>query len=380
MSIQKYQVLGLMSGSSLDGLDIAYCSFQLSDSKHFAIQNWKIEHAETLAYTKEWQVKLAQLIHADARTFAQTHTHFSRYSAELVNQFLAKHSIKPDFIAAHGHTIFHFPEEHFTSQIGEGAALAALTGYPVICDFRTFDVALGGQGAPIASIADKYLLADYDFCLNLGGIANVTSNANGKYIAFDITGANQVLNELVAEIGLEYDDNGDLAKQGKIIASILEHSNQLPFLAAPYPKTLDNQWVKKELIPFFKNTDFALNDRLRTSCEHTAQQTAISIQQIIEQEKLSKSSYRLIATGGGGYNRFFIQLLQSKIQHLNIQIEIPDEKIVGFKEAAMIALMGVMRINNVPNCMSSVTGAIHDTINGAIYQGWKKQLPMNNYQ
>lgn len=363
-----------MSGSSLDGLDIAYCSFQLADSKSFIIESWNIEVAETLTYTSEWQAKLAQLIHADARTFAQAHVHFSRYSAELVNQFLAKHSIEPDFIAAHGHTIFHFPEEHFTTQVGEGAALAALTGYPVICDFRTFDVALGGQGAPIASIADKYLLSDYDFCLNLGGIANVTSNINGKYVAFDITGANQVLNELVAEIGLEYDENGDLAKRGKVILSILEHSNQLPFLTAPYPKTLDNQWVKKELIPLFKDTNFKLNDRLHTSCEHTAYQITSSIQQIIERENLNKSSYRLIATGGGGYNAFFMQLLQEKLSHLNVRTELPNETIIGFKEAAMIALMGVMRINNVPNCMSSVTGAVHDTINGAIYQGWKKQV------
>ncbi|MEM6699272.1 MAG: anhydro-N-acetylmuramic acid kinase, partial [Bacteroidota bacterium] len=361
MRKKKFQVLGLMSGSSLDGLDVAYCSFQLADKEAFEVKNWKIEVAQTLAYTKDWQTKLAQLIHADARTFAQTHTHFSRYSAELVNQFLAKYSIDPDFIAAHGHTIFHFPEEHFTTQIGEGAALAALTGYPVIYDFRTFDVALGGQGAPIASIADKYLLSQYDFCLNLGGIANITSNANGKYIAFDISGANQVLNELVAEIGLDYDNNGDLASRGKVIPSILEASNQLPFLAASYPKTLDNQWVKKELIPPFKNTDFDLNDRLRTSCEHTTQQIAQSIQQIIKQENLNKFSYRLIATGGGGYNAFFMQLLQEKLDFLKVKVEIPDEKIIGFKEAAMIALMGVMRVSNIPNCMSSVTGAKHDT-------------------
>jgi len=374
MSKKTYQVLGLMSGSSLDGLDIAYCSFQLADSEDFAIKHWEIEIAETLAYTEEWQGKLAQLIHADARNFAKTHVHFSRYSAELVNHFLEKHSISPDFISAHGHTIFHFPKEHFTTQIGEGAALAALTGYPVICDFRTFDVALGGQGAPIASIADKYLLSEYDFCLNLGGIANITSNANGKYVAFDITGANQVLNELVAEIGLEYDDKGALAAQGKVIHSLLNDSYKLLFLSAFYPKTLDNQWVRTELLPLFQNTDFDLKDRLRTVCEHTAQQIALSVQQIIKQENLSKSSYHLIATGGGGYNAFFMQLLQEKLEHLQVKIEIPDEKIVGFKEAAMIALMGVMRINNVPNCMSSVTGAIRDTINGAIYQGWKKQI------
>ncbi|MEL6943543.1 MAG: anhydro-N-acetylmuramic acid kinase [Bacteroidota bacterium] len=374
MPKRNYTVLGLMSGSSLDGLDVAYCTFQLADTEVFTIGNWKIQIAETLTYTPEWQKKLAQLIHTDARTFAQTHVHFSRYSAELVNQFLSKHAIEPDFIAAHGHTVFHFPEEHFTTQIGEGAALAALTGYPVICDFRTFDVALGGQGAPIASIADKYLLSDYDFCLNLGGIANITSNANGKYIAFDITGANQVLNELVSEIDLEYDDDGKLAAQGRVIPSILEQSNQLPFLAADYPKTLDNQWVQKKLIPLFKDTSINLKDRLRTSCEHTVQQIALSVEQIIKQEKLDQPIYRLLSTGGGGYNDFFMQLLYSKLEQLKVKVELPDEKVIGFKEAAMIALMGVMRVENVPNCMSSVTGAIHDTINGAIYQGWNKQI------
>jgi len=363
-----------MSGSSLDGLDIAYCTFEVETKSGFSIKNWEIILTETIPYTKAWQEKLVQLIHASALEFAATHVHYARYTGALVNSFLQKHSIAIDCIAAHGHTIFHFPEQYFTTQIGDGAALAEVTGYPVIYDFRTQDVAAGGQGAPIASIADKYLFSNYDFCLNIGGIVNITSHINDKYIAFDISGANQILNKLVAEIGLTFDDKGALASKGIVLQDMLEQSNQLDFLHQDYPKTLDNQWVKNKLIPVFQS-NAALENRLRTACEHIAYQIAQSIFKIIEQEKLEKKSYQLLVAGGGAYNNFLIDCIRQQFeQKMDINIHIPSEAIIEFKEAAMIALMGVMRLHNVPNVMKSVTGATRDTINGAIYQSWKKHI------
>ncbi|MEM9886501.1 MAG: anhydro-N-acetylmuramic acid kinase [Bacteroidota bacterium] len=369
MKKRTYRTLGLMSGSSLDGLDVAPCRFELAAGKTFKLLDWKIEQAATLPYSEEWKSRLIQLIHADARTFAKTHVHYARYIGALVNSFLKRHQFEPDFIAAHGHTIFHFPEEQFTTQIGEGAALSAVTGYPVVCDFRTQDVAQGGQGAPIASIADKYFFSDYDFCLNLGGIANITAQVNGKYIAFDISGANQILNAIVEEIGLEYDNQGKLAAKGALITRLFNACNHLSFLQENYPKTLDNQWVKNKLIPLFKDKEETLEDRLHTACAHIAHQVAKSVKNILQHEQLHKSTYELLVTGGGGYNDFLMQLLRRELGELRVNVHLPDEILIGFKEAAMIALMGVMRIESIPNCMGSVTGARVDTINGAIYQG-----------
>lgn len=366
-----HRVLGLMSGSSLDGLDMAYCKFRCTHSPTFELLDWQLLAHDTLAYTKKWQERLATLIHDDAKTFVATHADYGRYMAELVNTFLTKTEIEPDFIASHGHTIFHFPDQHFTTQIGDGAALAASTGYPVISEMRSMDVAAGGQGAPIAPIADDYLLGKYDFYLNLGGIANVTVRQAEKWTAFDITGANQILNAIVSEEGKAYDDGGQLAATGKVLAALLQESNQLDFLKKSPPKTLDNQWVQKELLPIFKMKQFSVADRLRTACEHIAYQIVQSIKQFVPKNKPAT----MLVTGGGANNRFFLKCLEKHLKTLgNIGLEVPEKAIAEFKEAAMIALMGVMRLHNFPNCKSSVTGAERDTINGCIYQGWKKHI------
>ena len=212
-----------MSGSSMDGLDIAYCQFQIEEKRKIS---WQVLKAETIRYPEKWQVRLGQLVHQDALTFAKTHTYFGHYMGELVNHFIKKHKISPDFIAAHGHTIFHYPMDRVTIQIGDGAALAATTGLPVINNFRTHDIALNGEGTPLAPIADKYLFPDYDFYMNIGGIANITCNANGKHVAFDIGPANQVLNILANQLGLPYDDKGAIARKGIVNPAILKELKQ----------------------------------------------------------------------------------------------------------------------------------------------------------
>ncbi|MEM1327523.1 MAG: anhydro-N-acetylmuramic acid kinase [Bacteroidota bacterium] len=371
MSIHISRVLGLMSGSSLDGLDVALCDFQYQLEPTFELLDWNIQTAATLPYSEAWQERLLTLVHANAKTFAITHTQYGRYIGELIGDFLAHQEMQPDFVASHGHTIFHFPDQHATTQIGEGAAIAAVSGYPVVCDFRSMDVALGGQGAPIAHIADDYLLDDYDFYLNLGGIANVTAREGDNWTAFDISGANQVLNAIVAEKGLEYDDRGQLAASGKVLASVLESSNRLDYLHQALPKTLDNQWVQQELLPLFKMKQFSVPDRLRTACEHTAYQVAIAVQPFLPENRTAK----LVVTGGGANNDFLMQCLRDQLEKVGkVTVDIPEKVIVDFKEAAMIALMGLMRTKNIPNCRGKVTGAAHDTINGSIYQGRKKQI------
>lgn len=366
MSTKKYKVLGLMSGSSLDGLDIAYCTFEVDKSnQENPIINWELIASETLPFSEEWQSRLAHLPHTTAINYAKTHTYFGRYSGELVNQFLQKHTLQPDYIASHGHTIFHNPDKLFTAQIGDGAALSVVTGYPVICDFRTTDIALEGEGAPLAPIADKLLLDAYDFYMNIGGIANITSNVNGKYIAFDIGPANQILNALAQQLELEYDDKGANAAKGKVNKTLLNIVNNIAYFQKDYPKSLDNQWVMKEVLPFYMEAEGTWEDKLSTACEQLAMQTARDIQKIIEKEKLQKASYKLLPTGGGTMNDFLISCLQKHCK--NVEIIIPKKEIIEFKEAILIALLGVLRMEGIDNSMSSVTGAKRDSVGGAIY-------------
>ncbi len=355
-----------MSGSSLDGLDIAFCEFQFAKD---TLVNWRIVQAETLPYSENWQNRLRDLPRADGRTLSLAHAHFGHLVGKLVNDFLQKHSLQPDLIASHGHTVFHFPKEQMTLQIGDGSAIAAVTGYPVVCDFRAMDVALGGQGAPMAPIADRYLFSEYDFMLNLGGIANITANVKGKYLAFDIGGANQVLNKLVQPLGLAYDAGGKLADSGKLNESLLQQADALPYHQASYPKSLGNDWVQEQLIPIYLQFDAPVEDKLHTACVQVARQTSKDIAQVIQKEHFVKNSYRLLATGGGAFNDFQIACLQEASQPLGVEIIVPDASLIGFKEAAMIALAGVLRMQNKPNFIASVTGASRDAIGGAVYEG-----------
>jgi len=372
---KTYHALGLMSGSSLDGLDIACTKFTVEHTADdVQISDWQLLAAETLPFSEQWQARLLHLPRTEALAFAKTHTYFGHYMAELVSRFLAKHKLDPDFIATHGHTVFHYPEENMTTQIGDGAALAALTGYPVISDFRTQDVASGGEGAPLAPLADKLLFSEYDFFLNIGGIINISCNANGEFVAFDITAANQLLNALAEQVGLPYDAGGQLAAKGNLIEKALEDAQHLPYFEKAYPKSLDNQWVRKHILPFFLHPRRSVEDRLRTSCEHIAQQTARAIQQIVKNEQLDANrSYRLLATGGGAFNEFLMQIIEKHCQQvLDIELVIPDRSIIDFKEAILMSLMGVLRLESVPNCISTVTGAKRNVVGGAVHQGWKK--------
>jgi len=366
MSIKKYKVLGLMSGSSLDGLDIAYCTFEVDKTNTInPILKWELLEAETLPFSEQWQARLANLPHTNALNFAKTHTYFGRYSGELVNQFLAKYNCQPDFIASHGHTIFHDPDKLFTSQIGDGAALSVVSGYPVICDFRTADIALAGEGAPLAPIADKLLLDRYDFYMNLGGIANITCNIDDKYIAFDIGPANQVLNILAQQLGFDYDNKGENAAKGTVNNELLNIVNNIDYFRKDYPKSIDNQWIVKNIVPLYMEAEGSWEDKLRTACEQLAMQTAKDIDTIIKKENLQKTRYQLLSTGGGTFNDFLITCFEKHCK--NVDFIIPKQEIIDFKEAILMALLGVLRMEGIPNSMSSVTGAKRNSIGGAIY-------------
>ena len=363
--MEQYKAIGLMSGSSLDGLDIAYCEFNHEDSRW----TFNVINTGVVAYPDEWVQEIKRLPVSSAKTLWQSHAALGHYFAEQVNAFINRHNLKGkvDLVASHGHTIFHFPEKKMTTQIGDGSAIAAITDLPVICDFRSGDIADGGQGTPIVPIGDRLLFSDYRFCLNIGGIANISckTNSTGGIIAFDVCAANQVLNSLANRLGYEYDNGGELAGQGKTDAALLQKLNELDYYKLTYPKSLDNGYSREVILPLIEEFDISIHDKLRTYTEHIAGQLSNHIKAIAVKEKLDLTGNKMLVTGGGAFNTFLIDMIK---EVLPFDIVVPAEELVKFKEAIVIALMGVLRMRNEVNVLKSVTGANKDSIAGAVYR------------
>jgi anhydro-N-acetylmuramic acid kinase len=349
--MNTYRVAGLMSGTSLDGVDIAVCVFEKERGR------WKfvIEAAETVPYSNADVKLLTGLMQADAMSFARQNAAYGGYLGRLVKSFLKRHKTHADFISSHGHTIFHQPSKGFTTQAGDGAALSAVSGLPVVCDFRTADVALGGQGAPLVPIGDKFLFSEYEYCLNLGGIANISFSREGKRVAFDICPVNMVLNLLAGEKGKRYDNGGSMAGKGKVNTKLLQKLNAVPFYKKPFPKSLGREEIEKYFFRIMKNDKCSVEDKLHTFCEHIA----------IQISTVTKSgSGKMLVTGGGAYNDYLISRIRA---HCNLEVAIPAKEIIEFKEALIFAFLGVLRWRNETNTLKSVTGASRDSSGGAIY-------------
>lgn len=371
----KYTGIGLMSGSSLDGLDVASCEFTCQRGEgSLEVTDWKILAAETLPYSDEWIEKLKKAPEMSGIELSELDAALGRHFGVQTLIFMGKHHLEPDFIASHGHTVFHYPNKLFTLQIGSGAALAAMTGYPVVDDFRVQDIALSGQGAPLAPIVDSYLFGKYDICLNIGGIANLSVKKGSEYIAFDVGGANQVLNDIVSVLGWPYDDGGKFAEAGQLQPELLKKVNELPFFRESYPKSLGNDWVREKMLPIFREFDSPVEDKLHTMCVQLANQIAIDLKAVLQSD-LEKERFSLLVTGGGALNGFLVSCISEACSKIGeVVVVVPEREIIEYKEAALMALMGVLRIENIPSGITSVTGAREDTIAGAFHQGWKFQL------
>lgn len=357
-----------MSGSSLDGLDVAECTFTIAtDSGSPRVLSWEMGESATLLYSEPWSQRLREATRLTGLELMQLHADYGKLIGEMAAEFLERHQIKPDVIASHGHTVFHYPDRGFTLQIGDGAAIAAKTGITTVCDFRSLDIAHRGQGAPLAPLADDLLLPRYDFYLNLGGIANITANTESRPVAFDICGANQILNALVAPLGLPYDDKGHLARSGQFIPELAQQQNRLEYFRLPYPKSLDNEWVREHQTQVFESHPESTANRLHTACILIARQIAAHVNQILKQEKMGPGPYSLLVSGGGAYNDFLIECIAQALPE--VKIEMPTPELIAFKEAALMALMGSLRLLELPNCLASVTGADHDVCGGVIHAG-----------
>lgn len=344
------KVIGVMSGTSLDGLDIAAVEFRMTEGKW----SFNLVAADTISYSKEWEERLKSAPQLSGEELTELHSKYGHFTGEQIKSFLIKTNFAPDLIASHGHTVFHRPEKGYTLQIGNGAAISAVTNYLTVSDFRTGDVALGGQGAPLVPIGDKLLFSDFDYCLNLGGFANISYEKDGKRLAFDNCPANIVLNYFAEKKGLPFDKGGELGRQGKINPELLEKLNQLPFYQSSSPKSLGREWVENNFFPILNKFNISGTDKLRTIYEHIAVQIAIAV----------SNNGRMLVTGGGTFNSLLIERIKDLT---SAEVVIPSKDIIDFKEAIIFAFLGVLRIKNINNCLASVTGASQDSCGGAIF-------------
>ena len=347
--MKTYFAIGLMSGTSLDGLDICYAKFQ-------NITNWEFEilKTETIPYSPEWKNRLQNAILLSAEDLLALDKEYGFYLGEKTQKFISKNNITDlDFIASHGHTVFHQPQRKFTLQIGDGRAIKLTTKKPVIYDFRSQDVLMGGNGAPLVPIGDELLFSQYDACLNLGGFSNISLQKNHQRIAFDISPVNVVLNYFAEKLGKNYDENGDFARNGAINFKILEQLNALTFYQKSAPKSLGVEFVNSEVFPLLKNE--TPENIIATFTEHIAEQIA----KVFNDNQLKT----VLVTGGGTFNTYLLEKIQEKSQ---TELIVPDENIINFKEALVFAFMGVLRLSNEVNVLCSATGSSENHSSGLL--------------
>ena len=351
-------ILGLMSGTSLDGLDIACVSFTENANGKPA---YTLLAAETIPFSEEWAHRLREIAFASSTELIETDRALGKLFGEHCREFILKHQVNPEAIASHGHTVFHAPQRGFTLQIAHGAALAAASGLPVITDFRSTDVALGGQGAPLVPIGDSILFPDYEICLNLGGIANLSlSDPEGVLRAWDICPANQVLNHFVEPLGLSFDNKGQLASSGRLNIELLSELESLHFYEKTPPKSLGREWVDAELMPKLRAFQGDLPDLLHTFTHHIAMRLASDV------HAYGPETGQILITGGGAFNDFLLETIKEKLGP-SWEIVPASQDLIAFKEAIIFALLGWLRLRNRINTLASVTGAVANSSGGCIY-------------
>lgn len=351
--MKEYKVIGLMSGTSLDGVDLAYCRFTLNNGKW----SHRIEQTQTIAYPDKWHSVLRNAQDLPTESLDSLHVQLGDYFAHVIEHFIEGHSSEVDFISSHGHTAIHRPAEGLTRQLGSGSRMSHLLGIPVINDFRSKDLRFGGQGAPLVPIGDDLLFADYDICVNLGGFANLSYSENGKRTAFDICPLNMALDEVAHMAGKAFDDHGEMARTGSVSERLLKELNALPYYRSNGPKSLGREWYLESFRPIWKDRMMPMNHLAASLVEHAAIQIAKSMEPVKGMDALF--------TGGGAYHDF---LMERIAHHSNKDLHIPEDSLVQYKEALVFAFLGVLRWRNEVNVLASVTGASQDHCSGVIHR------------
>lgn len=351
--MEQYKVLGLMSGTSLDGLDLAFCTFTYAAGWQF-----RIHCAETVPYPEPWAQRFRQAMQMTSAELTALDREYGHYLGQSCLDFIRKYGVEPELISSHGHTVFHQPGKGFTLQIGHGGSIAATTGIRTVSDFRSQDIALGGQGAPLVPIGDRLLFGAYPACMNLGGFANISLEREHRRIAWDIGAVNLVLNELARQLGQPFDAGGELARGGRLNEELLVQLEALSYYSLTPPKSLGREWVESELFPLLGQAENSTVDLLHTFTEHAALRLASAC--------IDNAIASVMVTGGGAYNRFLIERFGFHAPGVNIMI--PEDILVQYKEALIFAFLGVLRIRGEVNTLASVTGAVRDHCAGALWQ------------
>lgn len=355
--MKQYRILGMMSGTSLDGLDLALVELTR------AANTWtyRLLATEALSYEPGLRRRLEDAIQIPAADLLAFHAEYGTWLGQQAKAFLAKTGLQADAVASHGHTVHHRPERGFTFQLGSPQHLALACELPVVGDFRSLDVALGGQGAPLVPIGDRLLFGAYDFCLNLGGISNISLEQGGRRIAFDIGIANMLLNHVSRTNGKEYDAGGEMARSGNLLPDLLQALDALPYYRQPFPKSTGYEWFVASILPLLQAHAASPADHLRTGVEHIAGQIAGQVGTLS-----GTGPARVLVTGGGAFNTYLMELLRQKSGE-RVQWFVPDAELVGFKEALVFALLGALRLESETNVLASVTGASRDSCSGVVY-------------
>jgi anhydro-N-acetylmuramic acid kinase len=351
---EKYNIIGVMSGTSLDGIDLAHIVFTTKDNK------WEFEilETQTVSYSPDWLNKLKSAVSFSSAKLTELNEAYTQLLGEVILNFILKNKLNSiDAVCSHGHTILHQPDKGITLQIGNLPQIASIVKQKVVCDFRVQDVALGGQGAPLVPIGDRILFSEYDYCMNLGGFSNLSFELNQERIAFDICPVNTVFNHYSNLLGLPYDNKGAIAKNGSLQINLLKELNELDYYQKKYPKSLGFEFVKEIIIPLIDHYEISIEDKLHTFTKHIAIQIA---------NVLPHKTGTLFITGGGAYHNFLIESIQNELPLATIII--PSPKIIEFKEALIFGILGILRLENKINVLKSVTGAKMNHSSGKIYE------------
>ena len=346
-----------MSGTSMDGIDLVHCTINENNNAW----DYTINATKTIEYDEKWRLRLSKLRSQSAYNFVRTDRYYGEYIGLMISEFLQESNLDADLISSHGHTIFHQPENNLTTQIGDGNAISVITGIPSVTNFRAMDVVLGGQGAPLVGIGDELLFGEYEMCLNIGGFANISANVNGQRVAYDICPANILLNRIAREFDLEFDEDGKIAEKGKLDYDLLSELNNISYYSEPYPKSLGREWINQNFWGIVRESKIDKHDKMKTLVDHIAGQIGQNIDDLAGGDS---SKIRVLATGGGVLNPVLIDYIKA---NTDAEIVVPDTTLINYKEALVFALMGVLRIQNKTNVLSSLTGSDSDSVSGSLH-------------
>ena len=361
--MRKYNVVGVMSGTSMDGLDLAHCTIEETEAGKWS---YTINAATTIGYEEKWRLRLSKLRHQNSMVFHKSDRFYGQFIGENIKKFLDDNGLEADLISSHGHTVFHQPENNITVQIGDGNSIYACTGVPTVTNFRALDVILGGEGAPLVGVADQMLFGEYDMCLNLGGFANISAAVNDSRVAFDVGPCNIVLNRIAREFDQEYDKDGEIAEKGEIDYDLLADLNEVEYYGYEPPKSLGREWISTHFWGNVRNSVAKKEDKMKTLVDHIAQQIGNSIEDLSGEDSSGK---RVLITGGGAFNKSLISHIK---MHTEAEVVVPEDILVDYKESLAFALLGVLRVQNKINVFNVVTGASESSVSGSLYGDFSK--------